>query len=92
MTGVQLGYEARCALPHAFDVILGSQLGVGSYRALVENGLDGVLVSVAGQLNLNYVPFDQLVNPETLVTVVRTIQPDSDFRKLARFLENYPHD
>ncbi len=92
VTGVQLGYEARCALPHAFDVILGSQLGVGSYRALVENGLDGVLVSVAGQLNLNYVPFDQLVDPETLVTVVRTIQPDSDFRKLARFLENYPHD
>ena len=38
MTGVQLGYEARCALPHAFDVILGSQLGVGAYRALVENG------------------------------------------------------
>ena len=90
--GVQLGYEARSALPHAFDVILGSQLGVGSYRALVENGLDGVLVSVAGQLNLNYVPFDQLVDPETLVTVVRTIQPGSDFQKLARFLENYPHD
>ena len=35
VTGVQLGYEARCALPHAFDVILGSQLGVGAYRALV---------------------------------------------------------
>jgi 6-phosphofructokinase len=92
VTGVQLGYEARSALPHAFDVILGSQLGVGSYRALVENGLDGVLVSVAGQLNLNYVPFDQLVDPETLVTVVRTIQPGSDFQKLAQFLENYPHD
>ena len=28
--------RARCALPHAFDVILGSQLGVGAYRALVE--------------------------------------------------------
>ena len=92
VTGVQLGYEARCALPHAFDVILGSQLGVGSYRALVENGLDGVLVSVAGQLNLNYVPFEELVDPETLVTVVRTIQPGSDFQRLARFLENYPHD
>ncbi len=33
VTGLQLGYEARCALPHAFDVILGSQLGVGAYRA-----------------------------------------------------------
>ena len=37
VTGLQLGYEARCALPHAFDVILGSQLGVGACRALVEN-------------------------------------------------------
>src|SRR6185312_6402011 len=43
VTGLQLGYEARCGLPHAFDVILGSQLGVGSYRALVEKGLDGIL-------------------------------------------------
>lgn len=92
VTGIQLGYEARCALPHAFDVILGSQLGVGSFRALVENGLDGVLVSVSGQLSLNYVPFENLIDPETLVTVVRMIQPGSDFQKLARILENYPHD
>jgi 6-phosphofructokinase 1 len=92
VTGLQLGYEARCALPHAFDVILGSQLGVGAYRALVENHLDGVLVSVSGQLNLNYVPFDQLVDPESLVTVIRFIQRGSDFQRLARFLENYPHD
>ncbi len=45
-----------------------------------------------GQLNLNYVPFDELIDPETLVTVVRLIQPGSDFQRLARFLENYPHD
>jgi len=87
VTGLQLGYEARCALPHAFDVMLGSQLGVGAYRALVEKRLNGVMVSVSGQLDLNYVPFDKLVDPETLVTVVRYVQPDSDFHKLARFLE-----
>jgi len=92
LTGLQLGYEARCALPHAFDVILGSQLGVGAYRALVENHLDGVLISCSGQLDLSYVPFDTLVDPETLVTVVRFIQTGSDFHRLARFLENYPHD
>ncbi len=91
MTGVQLGYEARCALPHAFDIILGSQLGVGAYRALVENHLDGVLVSCSGQFNLNYVPFEELVDPETLVTVVRFIQRGCDFQRLARFLENYSH-
>ena len=73
LTGLQLGYEARCALPHAFDVILGSQLGVGAI-ALVENHLDGVLISCSGQLNLSYVPFDTLVDPETLVTVVRFIR------------------
>jgi len=92
VTGLQLGYEARCALPHAFDVVLGSQLGVGAYRALVEQGADGVLISVSGQLNLNYVPFDTLIDSDTLVTVVRMIQRGSDFQRLARSLENYPHD
>lgn len=87
VTGVQLGYEARCAAPHAFDVMLGSQLGIGAYRALVEENLDGHMVSVGGQLELRYVPFRDLVNPENLVTEVRYIAPGSDFHKLARFLE-----
>jgi 6-phosphofructokinase 1 len=89
VTGLQLGYEARCAAPHAFDVMLGSQLGVGAYRALVEKRLDGVMVSVEGQLELRYVPFETLVDPETLVTVVRYVDRESDFHKLARFLETY---
>ena len=89
VTGVQLGYECRCARPQAFDVMLGSQLGVGAYRALVEKRLDGVMVSVEGQLKLKYVHFDKLVDPKTLVTVVRFIDPNSDFHRLARFLETY---
>jgi 6-phosphofructokinase 1 len=89
ITALQIGYEARCAKPHAFDVMLGSQLGVGAYRALVEKRLNGVMVSVSGQLQLEYVPFDQLVDPETLVTVVRYIEVDSDFHRLTRFLETY---
>ena len=92
ITGLQLGYEARCAKPHAFDVMLGCQLGVGGYRALVENGLDGVMVSVSGQLQLRYVPFEELVDPSTLVTVVRHIEPESDFHKLTRFLEVYVNE
>ena len=87
VTGLQLGYESRCAEPHAFDVMLGSQLGVGAYRALVEERLDGVMVSVAGQLDLHYVPFRDLVDQQTLVTKVRYIHPDSDFHQLARFME-----
>lgn len=92
VTGLQLGYESRCAPPTAFDVMLGSQLGVGAYRALVEEGLDGVMVSVEGQLSLLYVPFTDLVDPVNLVTVVRFIEPGSDFHKLARFLETNVND
>ncbi len=86
-TGLQLGYESRCAPPHAFDVMLGSQLGIGAYRALVEENLDGHMVSVVGQLDLSYVPFKDLVNPQTLKTEVRLIQVGSDYHRLARFLE-----
>lgn len=87
LTGVQLGYEARCAEPHAFDVMLGCQLGHGAYRAIAEEGLDGHMVSVAGQLDLRYVPFHELVNPDSLKTEVRFIQRGSDFHKLAGALE-----
>ncbi len=90
VTGLQLGYESRCAPPHAFDVMLGSQIGVGAYRALVEEGLNGVMISVGGQLELSYVPFKQLIDPETLVTKVRYIEVESDFYRLARFLETNP--
>lgn len=89
VTGLQLGYESRCAQPHAFDVMLGSQLGVGAYRALVEEGLNGVMVSVVGQLDLRFVPFEELVDPENLVTKVRYIERGSDFHRLARFLETH---
>ena len=89
VTGLQLGYESRCAKPQAFDVMLGSQLGVGAFRALVEKEYSGVMVSISGQLDLRYVPFSELVDPQTLVTVVRFIDPNSDFHKLARFLETY---
>ncbi|MEM1417782.1 MAG: 6-phosphofructokinase, partial [Myxococcota bacterium] len=85
--GIQIGYESRSAPPHAFDVMLGSQLGIGAYRALVEEGLDGHMVSTRGQLNLHYVPFAKLVDKDTLQVAVRLIKPGSDFHRLARFLE-----
>lgn len=92
ITAVQLGYEVRCARPSAFDVMLGGQLGVGAYRALVEHRHNGVMVSVSGQLDLQYVPFENLVHPETLVTMVRYVDPNSDFHKLVRFLETDVND
>jgi 6-phosphofructokinase 1 len=86
VTGVQLGYESRCAEPHAFDVLLGTQLGFGAYRALVEEGLDAHMVSVAGQLELRYVPFSRLLDPDTLTARMRFIAPGSDFHRLAQQL------
>lgn len=88
VVGLQLGYESRCAPPHAFDVMLGSQLGIGAYRALVEEGLDAHMVSTEGQLDLRYVPFEQLINPDTMKTEIRFIESGSDFHRLARFLES----
>jgi 6-phosphofructokinase 1 len=92
VTGLQLGYESRCAAPHAFDVMLGSQIGVGAFRALMEKKLNGVMISVGGQLDINFVPFEDLVDPKTLVTKVRYIEPNSDFHRLARFVEMCSED
>jgi 6-phosphofructokinase 1 len=83
LVGVQLGYESRCAPPHAFDVLLGSQLGLGAFYALVEKGLDGHMVSVTGQLELRYVPFSEVIDPGTLKAHLRLIDRNSDFHRLA---------
>ena len=42
---------------------LASPLGVGADRALFERHLDGVMVSVHGQLESRYVDFQELLNP-----------------------------
>jgi len=70
--------------------MLGCQLGVGAFRALAEKGLNGVMISVAGQFDLHYVDFEKLVDPQNLVTVVRFIKPHSDFHRLAKFLSSFP--
>ena len=85
--GKQVGYETRCTEPAAFDVMLGSQLGVGSFRAMCEKDLSGVMVSVEDQLQIKYVPFHELIDPRTLNTRIRFIEKESDFYKLARSLE-----
>lgn len=87
ISGVQFGYEVRCRQPTAFDVALGSQLGVGAYRALAEQGIDGVMVSVTGQLELVYKPFEELIDYGILRAHSRPICPDEAFHMLARYLE-----
>ena len=85
--GKQVGYETRCTEPAAFDVMLGSQLGVGAFRAMCEKDFSGVMVSVEDQLQIKYVPFHELIDPKTLNTRIRFIEKESDFYKLARSLE-----
>ncbi|HAX99356.1 MAG TPA: 6-phosphofructokinase [Candidatus Atribacteria bacterium] len=83
----QIGYETRCAEPAAFDVMLGSQLGVGAFRAICQKGLSGVMVSVEDQMQIKYVPFHELIDPKTLLAKIRYIHENSDFYQLARSLE-----
>jgi ATP-dependent phosphofructokinase / diphosphate-dependent phosphofructokinase len=47
---------------------------------------------VRDQLQLVYVPFGDLIDPETLHTRVRFIERDSDFYRLARALEYGPSE
>jgi 6-phosphofructokinase 1 len=86
VTGVQLGYEARCAMPHAFDVVLGCQLGRGTWRALEEEDADACMVSMTGQMQHRLIPFAELVDSLTLQTTTRLIDPRSDFHRLAHGL------
>lgn len=87
VVGLQFGYEVRCNRPVAFDVLLGSQLGTGAYRALAEKNVDGVMVSVSGQLGLVYEPFERLINYQRLRAHARPIDPEEDFHQLARYME-----
>jgi len=87
ISGLQFGYEVRCHRPTAYDVALGSQLGVGAYRALAEEGRNGVMVSVTGQLELIYKPFEKLIDMNILRAYPRPIKPEEAFHQLARYLE-----
>lgn len=87
IVGLQFGYEVRCNIPTAFDVILGSQIGVGCYRALCEKGLNGVMISVAGTMNLDFPTFESLINMEKLRAYSRPIDVNSDIHQMARYLE-----
>lgn len=92
IVGLQFGYEVRCNRPTAFDVILGSQLGVGAYRALAELNQNGVMVSVTGALNLTFEPFDNLIDRDTLRAHPRPLKPGEGFHQLARYLETRVDD
>ncbi len=74
----QIGYETRAAAPISFDVVMGSMLGYGAYKFYNEN-MFGVMVSVTDNFDLKAVPFNQLIDPDSLKTRLRDVPKGSDF-------------
>ncbi|MGE5340505.1 MAG: 6-phosphofructokinase [Candidatus Omnitrophota bacterium] len=85
ITAKQIGYETRTVVPISFDVVLGSMLGFGAYR-LYCNGSISCMVSVSDNFQIVAVPFDQLIDPDTLLTKLRAVPKGSDFFELKEAL------
>ncbi len=84
---VTLGYELRCAPPIPFDIDYTRTLGYGAARFLHEEQSDerlklGALVCLEGA-RLQVIPFDELVDPVTNHTRVRTVDVQSEHYKVA---------
>lgn len=85
----QIGYETRSAPPVSFDVVLGSMLGFGSY-SLFERGLFGHMVSVTDNFDIKAIPFEELIDPQTLHTRLRNVPRGSDLFNLKEALSYKP--
>jgi 6-phosphofructokinase 1 len=70
-------------------VILGSQIGVGAYRALAELDKNGVMISVGQTMDLAYPEFEKLIDMSRLRAYERPIAVGSDIHQLARYLEGW---
>ncbi len=81
----QIGYETRNAPPISFDVVMSSMLGYGAYK-LYRNRQFGCMVSVSDNFSIVGVPFEQLIDPETLLTKLRNVPKGSDFYELKEAL------
>jgi 6-phosphofructokinase 1 len=81
----QIGYETRNALPISFDVVLASMLGFGAYK-LYKNSQFASMVSVSDNFSIVGVPFEQLIDPQTLLTKLRNVPRGSDFFDLKEAL------
>ena len=81
----QVGYETRNALPISFDVVLASMLGYGAYK-LYKNRQFGSMVSVSDNFQIVAMPFQELVDPQTMLTRVRNVPRGSDFFDLKEAL------
>ncbi len=81
-----VGYETRQNPPSLYDVLLTSQLGVGAFRLIAE-GRQAEMVTVQDNLEIDGIPFEKLIDPDSLRVRNRTIDRDGDFYGLLRSLE-----
>lgn len=81
-----LGYELRCARPVTSDLAYTRDLGHGGVRLLLDTALHlpaGVMVTLQSG-NLVPVPFEDMVDPETNRTRIRTVDLSSYTYSVAR--------
>ncbi len=89
VVGRQIGYETRSAQPISFDIVLGSMLGYGAYL-LYKKGLFGQMVSVTDNFDVKGIPFDELIDPQSLLPRIRFVSKGSDFYNLKEALSFKP--
>jgi 6-phosphofructokinase 1 len=81
-----VGYELRCAAPHAFDLDYTRDLGAGAVRALLA-GQSSVLITRQQGGALVPIPFDELMDPKTGRTKVRMVDTSTASHANARELQ-----
>ncbi len=77
-----IGYELRCADPIPFDMEYTRDLGFSAAQFILDNG-SGAMVSIQ---NGNFVPmyFKDIIDPKTLKTKIRMVDPASESFYIAR--------
>ncbi len=86
VVGHVLGYELRCAHPKTSDLGYTRDLGHGGVRLLLDTTMNlppGVMVTMQNG-NLVPVPFEDMIDPETNRTRIRTVDLDSYSYSVAR--------
>ncbi len=81
-----LGYELRCAPPSTFDLVYTRDLGHGGVKLLLDSTSNfpaGVMVTMQNG-NLVAVPFEDMVDPNTKRTRIRTVDLNSYSYSVAR--------
>lgn len=80
-----LGYELRCADPIAFDIDYTRSLGEAAVDFLLDGGTDATITIQQNQVVP--IPFDEMMDPETGRTVVRTVNIESfTYRSAYKFM------